>query len=258
MNFRYVKSPNLPENNVKTVIIGEIYKDALEKPLNDLGIKVCTLAQNNDLPYPVRAHADMMMAYVGNGEFTAPDKTASKLRQKLEQVPEIHIGKSQLKPEYPWDIAYNILQIGEKCFHNLKYTEPVIIDLMNKNDIELINVRQGYSKCSVCVVSDKAAITSDIKMQKILMNNGIDTLLISEGFIDLDGYNHGFIGGSSGKISKNRIAFTGTLDEHPDKDRIMEFLNMHDVEAVMLTNKRIFDIGSIIPVIEEDGTCDMQ
>jgi len=117
--------------------------------------------------------------------------------------------------------------------------------------VEFVKVRQGYTKCSVCVVDENSAITSDRNIYNALISNGIDTLLISEGYIDLDGYDYGFIGGSCGKISKNEIAFTGRFNKHPDCDRILEFLNARKIDAKFLTDKDIFDIGSILPITEE-------
>ncbi len=253
MDTRYIKSPNLPENRVKLVIIGDLYRNILKKPLNDLGIDVCTVDEGKNLLYPVRYHADMMMSYIGSGKFVAMEDTANELRRKLTVGATVYDGKSCIKEQYPYDIAYNILQIGRKYFHNTPYTDSIVKELLFANGLDSIYVRQGYSKCSACVVDEKSVITSDKGIYNALISNGFNALLISEGYIDLDGYDYGFIGGCSGKISKNEIAFTGRFDDHPDHDRIIEFLEMHDVRAVILTEKRIFDVGSIIPVKEESG-----
>ena len=92
----------------------------------------------------------------------------------------------------------------------------------------MLEVQQGYTKCSICVVSENAIITSDIGIHCKAKESGIDSLLISPGYIDLPGYKYGFIGGASFKISDNVIAFTGSLDSHPDKDNIEHFLCKYD------------------------------
>lgn len=112
-------------------------------------------------------------------------------------------------------------------------------------------MKQGYSKCSICVLSENAIITSDNVIHKRAVANGIDSLLISQGFIDLPGFDYGFIGGASFKISKNKIAFTGHLDKHPDKERIFSFLSLHNIKPVYITEKAVFDIGSGIQIVEK-------
>jgi hypothetical protein len=101
------------------------------------------------------------------------------------------------------------------------------------------------------VVDEQAAITSDPGLWKSLGEHGIECLLISPGFIELKGYDSGFIGGASGKIGRNTIAFTGHLNEHPDRERIFHFLDSRGVKAFMLTRRAAFDVGSILPFLEQ-------
>lgn len=251
MHERFIKIPNLPQNKVKSVIIGDIYRDLLEKPLVEMGIKVYTVPSTNLLQYQVRAHADMLVAYIGNGEFVCMEEVVNEISAQFTVGPIIYHGKNKINPKYPNDIAFNVLQIGGKCFHNTPYTDIVLREKLESKGVEFVKVRQGYTKCSVCVVDENSAITSDRNIYNALISNGIDTLLISEGYIDLDGYDYGFIGGSCGKISKNEIAFTGRFNKHPDCDRILEFLNARKIDAKFLTDKDIFDIGSILPITEE-------
>ena len=44
---------------------------------------------------------------------------------------------------------------------------------------EIINVKQGYAKCSICVVSDNAIITADKGIAKAAIQNRIDVLEIT-------------------------------------------------------------------------------
>ena len=47
-------------------------------------------------------------------------------------------------------------------------------------------------------------------------------LLISSGDIKLEGYDYGFIGGASGKISDNTVVFFGNAEMHPYYSSIRE------------------------------------
>ena len=60
-----------------------------------------------------------------------------------------------------------------------------------------------------------------------MKQNGIDTLLISEGHVDLPGYSYGFIGGASAKISSNEVFFFGNIEAHRNYNEIHEFLKKH-------------------------------
>ena len=103
----------------------------------------------------------------------------------------------------------------------------------------------------VSVVDEKSIITSDRAISESCRQQGIDVLEISSGGIDLDGFNYGFIGGASFKVSQNLMAFTGTIDHLPDYNKIIDFLNSKKIEPIILTDRRIFDVGSILPIIEK-------
>ena len=63
--------------------------------------------------------------------------------------------------------------------------------------------------------------------------------------------NYGFIGGATGKTGKNKLAVNGRLDNHPDCNKIIDFLYKYNITPVELINDVITDIGSIIPLLEE-------
>ena len=74
---------------------------------------------------------------------------------------------------------------------------------------------------------------------------------IQPGFFELPGYSYGFIGGSCFKLSRSVLAFTGTIDRHPDRGAIIGFLHDHGVEALYLRDEPAVDIGGIIPIFEQ-------
>lgn len=70
---------------------------------------------------------------------------------------------------------------------------------MRKNDIEIVNINQGYARCSTLILNNRTAVTADISVKNALEKDGAKVLLISSGDIKLEGYDYGFIGGASGK-----------------------------------------------------------
>jgi hypothetical protein len=68
--------------------------------------------------------------------------------------------------------------------------------------------------------------------------------LITPGYIDLPGYNYGFIGGASGEFN-NTVFFSGRIDHHPDFDMIRNFIINKEKSIINLSESRAVDIGSI-------------
>jgi hypothetical protein len=113
---------------------------------------------------------------------------------------------------------------------------------------KILNVKQGYSKCSIAVIGTDAAITSDTGIYNTLIANGIDVLKIDSGSIRLDGVSYGFIGGVSGLIAPDVLAVNGNIEAHPESEKIKEFCNKHGVSILSLNNEELYDIGSILPI----------
>ena len=79
----------------------------------------------------------------------------------------------------------------------------------------------------------------------------MQALKIRDGFIELPGYNYGFIGGACGLISPYKLAFAGDVTRHPDYLAIKTFLHSQKVEAICLHDGNLFDIGGILPIMEK-------
>ena len=99
-------------------------------------------------------------------------------------------------------------------------------------------------------VDGESLITADRGIAAAATKNGLSVLLISEGHVALDGFPYGFIGGAAFKIANDCIAFTGNLNEHPDRGRIVEFLRKCGIRPLYLTDHSAFDIGSAIALWE--------
>ncbi|HBH0593556.1 DUF6873 family GME fold protein, partial [Clostridioides difficile] len=147
------------------------------------------------------------------------------------------------------DIPYNIAIVGDYAIHNFKYTDKAILDYIENNKLKKINIEQGYSKCSICIVDRTSIITSDKGIWKSMKNTEIECLLIEKGHINLFEMNYGFIGGCTGLISKDKLAFCGDVKKHPDYERIKSFVESKNKEIVTLSCENLLDIGSIVPLM---------
>jgi len=152
---------------------------------------------------------------------------------------------------YPNDVRLNCAIIGNKIICNIKTIANEVLEYAQANQLNVINVNQGYTKCSICAVNENSIITDDESIFAAAGNFFNDTLFISKGSIGLNGYGYGFIGGCCGKIDKNKIAFNGAIESHKDYKKIIDFLSRNSVECIELHNNPLYDIGGILPLCEE-------
>ena len=248
----YVEHANLP-HNAKRIIIGDQYKTLLDKALNELEIEPVYCPANPYVSKELSSHVDLSVLHTECNEiFLAPNLVSSQFSESLQNAgfktifPNVNMTQS-----YPNDSFFNICVLKKKFFYSPKVSERSIINSLIEKNFEPIPVKQGYCRCSVCIVNERSIITSDKGIASAAIENGINCLLISPGYIFLSGYEYGFIGGASFKTSDDKICFTGTLDCHPDKLQILAFLSSNNVQPVFLTNEPLFDIGSAVPLTEK-------
>ncbi len=243
---RIIQNPNLPENNVTAVIIGKKYISDCEA-LNEYGIRIITPDFINILPVYISEHPDMNIFHFGNKKIFLVNKAAG---ESLSDFECNFISETQ-GSEYPNDCLFNCVRIGNKFICNEKTVSKDILNCAYDSGLQIINVKQGYTKCSVCVIDSNSIITDDESIYKSASDYFDDILLIGKGSIKLETKEYGFIGGATGKIGKNILAFNGRIESHTDHNKIFDFLNKHCITAIELNTGVLKDIGSIIPVFEK-------
>ena len=154
------------------------------------------------------------------------------------------VSKRTLSNTYPGDIILNSLVLDDFFIHNLKYTDENL--LKSQESKKLIDVPQGYTKCSILPVRNNALITSDIGIYNVLIKHKFDILLLPPGDILLPSLNYGFIGGVGGMISKDKMAFFGDLDSYKWGNEIKNFLFKYDVSPIYLRKGKLIDRGSLL------------
>ncbi|MDR1117463.1 MAG: hypothetical protein LBL09_04375 [Oscillospiraceae bacterium] len=257
--MEFIKTPNLPSARVETVVLagnGTGEWEKLKASLERRGIAVLELERDLNLAEEVNYHTDLIFHHLGENSFVfSTEENAvkfteyfSKFHRIAAQSLNIRTLEYALSGKYPGDVPLNAAVVGGSVICNMKHTDPELLRHYGRAGYRLINVAQGYAKCSVCAVSADAAITSDPVILKELGNAGIDAIYADPAKIILNGCKHGFIGGAAGKLSPDTLAFTGRIDHLPDCEAILDFLSLHKVRPVFLTDEDIFDVGSIMPV----------
>ena len=218
--------------------------DDVKKNLASLGLDIIPIPRTSLVAEPVSGHPDIQIFVHKKSAFTHPDISPDFIKL-LGRYCDINVCTTKLNREYPLDIAYNVACTGNTAIHKMKNTAPEIIKYFTENNIDLINTKQGYSKCSTLIAGSKSIITSDNSIHKSAEANGLDSLLIMPGFFDLPGYNYGFIGGASGQLEKT-ILMSGRIDHHPDYEKITDFLKSRGMDILYLSENPAVDIGSIL------------
>lgn len=229
---------------MKTVLVDFRISKKSFKTLENMGYRVIKTLKEPNLPEPLCGHPDMILCKLKDRDFVGKS-TNRGLFTKAGNLNFIE-GKSDLKTEYPYDIAYNCALVGNFLFCNEKYADAVILAYCKNKGIRIINTKQGYAKCSICIVSDNAIITADKNIYNLAVKNDIDVLMVSNNGILLDGYDNGFIGGATGLVEKDLLCVNGNIELHKDCKKITQFCLKYGVNIFSLSDEKICDIGSII------------
>ena len=245
----FLKTPFIPEGNVKLAVIDYRMPAAMEARLNRLGVECIRTVRCKELYEAVDGHPDMLLQHIGDNRIILAPNIYEELAPVLSKKGfAVTKGATWLVRNYPGNIAYNILRLGNKAFHSFKYTDGILMQALKNEGTIMIDVKQGYTKCSVCILDSKTIITSDLKLSRAAEENGIDSFLIKPGGIILKGLNYGFIGGASGLLANKKIAFTGNPESLEDYKGLVEFLDKKGFESIALSNEEMEDYGSIIPL----------
>ncbi len=245
-----LERPNLPGGKVCDVAVCGSCAKLLEK-LEELNIGAVITAESKNLDGRIHIHTDMLINNISKGVLIADNTQKNNIVNFLTIGYRCDFFESDTKSPYPHDCLLNCVVIGDKLICNPNITHKNILKYAQNNNYDIIRVRQGYSKCSVCIVSDNALITDDESIHKACAINHIDSLYISKGSVKLNGYNYGFIGGCTGLIDKDKLLFNGDINYHKDCGRIIDFLNKYNVSPVIIEDEPLIDIGSILPLTEE-------
>lgn len=154
-----IKIPSLPEYSVSKCLIGSKYTDEISE-LKELGIECLTLNANPFLEEEINSHADILAFNFGNGQVLLNNGSIGEDELKKIGIEPV-IYNNKISSPYPNDIPLNVAFTGKYIICNKSHTAKELIDFANKNNIEIINTRQGYSKCNLCIVNGNAVITED-------------------------------------------------------------------------------------------------
>ncbi len=241
-----IETPNLPQNKVSLFAMAEGF-DALSNALLGLNSELIYVKKDEVFEPCESNHPDMHIHHLGGKKIMLYSEDEYLKEEFSKRGFDVVFAADKKSGQYPKSAALNALRIGNMLLCNLKSVDSYLRLYAEQNGIEILPCRQGYARCSTCVVSEQAVITSDPSVAKALGNRA-EVLTISRGQIRLGGGFDGFIGGASSKIDKNTLAFFGDISRHCDYINIKSFLSNHSVLPVSLVGGELIDVGTIIPL----------
>ena len=238
---------------MKYAVIDCRMSEKCRESLIKLGFKLIFINKNVNLDPPVSAHPDISV-FIYKNIIIAEKNCVGIFREHMFKKRQCDWRLTEgcnfnSETEYPYDCSLNFAVCGKHLIGNVKNANPMILEIANKNNLELVNVNQGYAKCNICIVSENALITEDKGIADKCRECGIDVLLLNKNSVKLDGYNYGFIGGATGTVfetESNKILFCGNVEKHPEYDNIKVFCKKHGAVPISLSDEELYDYGSII------------
>lgn len=190
-----------------------------------------------------RNHADMQALKIKDKLFINADCKA--LIRDLEKRNISFTICQGIGSKYPDNVALNAAFIGNKLICKESALHPIVKDYCKSENIEIINVNQGYAKCSALIIDENSIITDDESIANASKKAGIDVMKIEKGDIYLDDKNYGFIGGSSAVIGDS-VYFFGDINSHINADKIKAFIEKRQLNIICTGTHNLIDIGGVI------------
>lgn len=227
--------------NMKILVDAKM-SDKVRSSLSLCG-EVISLPKWRGLPEPVSSHPDMLFYPLPNGKILVGGDYYNENRDFFSSLGDLFVlDEKTPSGSYPFDVLFDCLGVKDTLYGK----DGFVSDRIKENYSFFVPVKQGYARCSVAMLSDSCAVTADRGIAAALKNDGIDVLLIRSGYIELKGYDGGFIGGAGAYLGDGVYGFFGDLYSHPDGKAIAEFADKHKIKAVSLSDDTLSDNGGLL------------
>ena len=237
----------------KYVIIDNKMRDIEKEYLKSLGYNLIELKTSNSIYEEISSHVDIFACRIKDNIILENNLYNDFVEKKYKFLDnKIICGNANIGDKYPLDVLYNVCSIGKNVIHNFEYTDKEVINVIQKENLNMVNINQGYSNCSIAVIDSNSAIVTDKKIAEELIQNNIDVLLIEEKLdIKLLKNNKeyskmsGFIGGCMVRIEDKIIVF-GELEKIDKKGKIKKFIQSKNLDVIDFKELDVIDYGGIL------------
>ena len=249
-NFTITTKDELP-----TIIADSRMPEEAKKNLKKLG-NVLFLNPTEITYDSISSHPDIFFFQKDDALIYAPNAPKRIIKELKKRKIKLIEGKKEVGKKYPETVPYNAVGIGNLLIHNLKHTDETILSSYENH----INVNQGYTRCNLLALNEKAFITSDLAISRQLsavnsqsQSSTVKVLYIDPKQIKLEGQKNGFFPGCCG-VWKNNLIVCGSTKNLKEKTELDKFLKDNNFNLIELYDGELIDVGSIFLIDNEQFT----
>ena len=230
---------------MRPILLGQRYRERLDRPLRRHGLTPLYIPDNPNVDPRLAGHADLSCFPAGEKIWLAPYLLGTNFAEKLRSFGYSVVFPNYLQAaDYPCDAGMNLLNLGKNLIYAKGISCGDIVNFLTSGgEFRLISVRQGYTRCAALPVGEESLITADPGIVLAAETAGLQVLQIEPAHVTLEGFPYGFFGGAGFLLDSDTMAFTGTIENHPDRGRILDFLVKRGFRVKYLTELPLFDIG---------------
>lgn len=152
-----------------------------------------------------------------------------------------------LDEKYPGTAYLNAISTKDFFIHNTAITAKALYNYIVDSDKKILDVKQGYCRCTTIPLTDHHFITCDAGIYKTLVRENISAHLIDTGHVTLEGHPYGFLGGSAGVVD-DILYFNGDITCHVNYPQIKALCHSLNINISNILGKPLVDIGSILTI----------
>ncbi len=199
------------------------------------------------LPDGIATHPDLQIHPIDAKTVLCAPECFPYYQKVIPEHITVLSGITPLSGTYPGDCAYNAAGVGDFLFCNTSGVDAKLLELHRRRGKKIIHVNQGYTKCNLCPITDHLVFTEDLGIHNTIIDNNIPikSILLPKGEIPINGYPHGFLGGSCGK-GENSIFWYGNLNSCSYAREIRDIMDKEQIIEVPLSTEPLYDLGGII------------
>lgn len=219
--------------------------------LKSYGFEIIKTNKYNALYDAIDGHPDIQMTYINNTLYLHKDISKDFLYKLKEKNITYKLGKKGLFLPYPNNISFNALVSKDLFIHKLDFTDPLVLDEAKNLNLNLINVNQGYTRCSASYLGKDSYITEDKSIAKKLLNMSKNVFLKEHSNVFLKGFSYGFIGGAISRANlynENLVLITGDINEYKYGRDFKSFLSNINLPYLTIGKGLLKDRGSIFQI----------
>ena len=205
--------------------------------------KVIEFSTEN-ITYPqISNHPDIFFCLSDGILYYAPNTPSIIIQLLSDNEIILKKGNTPVGWKYPHSAIYNAVITERYFIHNTNITDESLA--LSKSVRKVINIKQGYGRCSLLPLKNDSFITSDRGIFKKLAEDNLDILYVNPEDIVLPGVNHGFFGGTAGAFG-NQVFILGSLNYFKDGKKVKGYFYKLGYEVIELYDGSLYDEGSIL------------